>query len=230
MHISSTDIVAGQPVLQIRKLLKGGRDWGIDRELVEHILGVDANTAEQILEELEKDGYIKRDQNRQRELHWTNTIKGNALAHASAANPVKRAVAERNLDAFLSRVQQINTSTQYAYRVKTVILFGSYLSNAATVNDVDLAVELVARRDDLKEMELLRQQRVDAATMEGRSFKSYVDTLLWPWQEVWQFLKARSRVISLHNLQEEEGFLRGVSHEVLIGVWPPSDDDSPPKE
>ena len=90
-------------------------------------------------------------------------------------------------------------------------------------SDVDLAVELVARYDDLKEMDLLRQERRTAAEKEGRSFKSYVDRLLWPWNEVWPFLKARSRVISLHNLQEEEELLKGILHKVLLGVWLPSD-------
>jgi hypothetical protein len=229
MRISSPDRVAGQPVLQIRKLLRLGEDYVWGQKHVEIFLGVDATTAEQVLKMLDAEGYIERDQSRPKDVAWINTIKGNALAHASAARPVKRATAERDLNAFLSRVQQVNVSSQYACVVKTVVLFGSYVSSAPSVSGVDLALELVARREDREGTNIARQQRGASAKEEGRAYKSSIDTLLWPWQGVWRFLQAHSRIISLYNLPDEEGLLRKTPHQTLVGVWLPSDDDSPSK-
>jgi hypothetical protein len=220
MRISSTDRVAGQPVLQIRKLLRLGKDYVWGQKHVEIFLGVDAPTAAQVLKMLEADGYIERDQSGPEDVAWINTIEGNALAHASAVRPVKRATAERHLDAFLSRVQQVNVSSHYACVVKTVVLFGGYLSSTPSVSGVDLAVELVARREDREGSNIARQQRGASAKGEERAYRSHVDTLLWPWQDVWRFLQAQSRILSLYNLPDEEELLRKTPHQALVGVWP----------
>ena len=53
-----------------------------------------------------------------------------------------RATAARAVDALMERVRQINADENLAYVVERVILFGSYLGDAPTVNDVDVAVQL----------------------------------------------------------------------------------------
>jgi predicted nucleotidyltransferase len=80
---------------------------------------------------------------------WSTTIKGNALAMASAAGPVLRKTAERLLAEFLDRVKEVRESDTYLYRVKRVILFGSMLDqDRSHVNDIDLVVELVHKVKD----------------------------------------------------------------------------------
>lgn len=72
------------------------------------------------------------------------TDEGTRFAQASAAAPLRRATAERKLREFIARVEQVNQSDEYAYRVTRVVLFGSCLTDAERVNDIDLAVELGA--------------------------------------------------------------------------------------
>src|SRR5947208_5083131 len=75
------------------------------------------------------------------------TDQGTRLAQASAAAPLRRATAERKLREFMARVEQVNQSEEFAYRVNRVVLFGSYLTDAERVNDIDVAVELAPRWD-----------------------------------------------------------------------------------
>ena len=66
------------------------------------------------------------------ELHGPGrtTIRGNALAGARASAPVRRAVAERHLEAFLERVRAANANPAFFNWVDDVVLLGSLLDPA----------------------------------------------------------------------------------------------------
>ncbi len=53
-----------------------------------------------------------------------------------------RATADRAVSALLQRVRQVNADEDVAYVVERMILFASYLGDAPTVSDVDVAVQL----------------------------------------------------------------------------------------
>ena len=97
VHIQSNQIIAGQPALQIRDLLLyASRHWDELRlEDIQGVLDVDSATAQQIINDLEAQGYIELNESRGKanneERSWRNTLQGNALAFASARPPVKRA-------------------------------------------------------------------------------------------------------------------------------------------
>src|SRR6266550_1979535 len=58
------------------------------------------------------------------------TDEGMRFAQATAAGPLSRATAERKLREFMARVEQVNESDEFAFRVVRVVLFGSYLTDA----------------------------------------------------------------------------------------------------
>jgi predicted nucleotidyltransferase len=134
---------------------------------------------------------------------WYTTLAGNALANATAAKPVRRAVAERHLAEFFDRVREVNASDYYLYWVEQVVVFGSFLDeSAATVGDVDVAIELVTRFADSDEFMRTMAERSDEAARAGRQFANVAEQVGWGELEVRRFLKGRSRVISMTDVDD----------------------------
>ena len=148
------------------------------------------------------------------------TTLGLALSNASAAKPVKRATAAKALEDFLNRVNEVHHDHELAYDVANVVLFGSYLNeDSPTVGDVDLAIQLERRPRATGETERDRtQRRVEAAHKVGRTFRSFLEEVSWPHDEVMLKLKARSRVLSFVDYQHHEDFLVKVPHRVIYMI------------
>ncbi len=147
---------------------------------------------------------------------FASLLKGRALANASAARPLLRKTAERLLVQFLNAVQCVNGTQEYVYRVEHVVLFGSMLSDIDRLGDVDVAVQLqpkVDKDDAFQEWSMARRR---AAEAKGRNFRGVFDWAIWPTQEVFLQLKARSSGLSLHDFCEVEK-LPNVRYKVLLG-------------
>jgi hypothetical protein len=110
-----------------------------------------------------------------------------------------RTTANRVLADVLVRIHGINRDDRYAFRVKAVRLFGSMLTNATDVGDIDLAIQLE-----------FRQGWVDPHRGGGDRYR--------PWREVYAAIKARSPLVSLHDWCEPETL--GTPSQ---RIWPPSD-------
>jgi predicted nucleotidyltransferase len=91
---------------------------------------------------------------------------------------------------------------RYAYRVESVVLFGSILSDKERLGDVDVAIELQAATRNIEEFQKRLEDRWSAALESDRSFSSNFELLAWPDIEVRRFLKSRSRSLSLHRLSD----------------------------
>jgi predicted nucleotidyltransferase/predicted transcriptional regulator len=231
MRIQATDVLAGQPALALRKLMQQGRKLGPTTdgnslETIAEILEVDLATAKTIFQELCKEGFIEPARRRsgsgaEETYQWYTTIKGNALANASARKPVTRKTADRVVEQFLERVQQVNEG-DYAYRVKRAILFGSYLGDAATLGDVDVSIELEDRAHDPTERQRLRDARIALAEEAGRHFRDFMEELFWPEQEVLLLLKHRSPTLSLHDEERERVLQRDIPSKILFEADSPT--------
>lgn len=177
MRIQTSDMVAGQPVLAIRKLLKYvQRLPGGTLAIIAEQLKVDTTTAEQIYQALLREGYIEPAEAIARYESWFLTWKGSALANASIRKPITRKTAERLVEEFLARVRQVNAS-DYAYRVGRVIVFGSFLSDSPTLGEVDLSIELVDPYPDARAREAGHKARIAEAQASGRNFRDYMEML-----------------------------------------------------
>jgi predicted nucleotidyltransferase len=129
---------------------------------------------------------------------------------------VTRATAEKNLAAFLGRVDHVNRSAGFLGRVATVVLFGSILTPEVDhVSDVDLAVEITPKEPNKDRAYTLNERNVQIMESVGRRFRGFLDRQFYWRREVLRFLKGRSRVISLADLKAEGGFVMAAPHRIL---------------
>jgi hypothetical protein len=91
--------------------------------------------------------------------YWQVTSKGQSLAMATAATPLRRATAERLILELVERARMINRSNELAYRVERLVVFGSFLRGADRPNDVDVACMLIPRFDGDKQRALEDERR-----------------------------------------------------------------------
>lgn len=70
------------------------------------------------------------------------TIKGNALANASFARPIRRTTTDQLVGELLDRVRHVNDASDLAFRVRRLRVFGSYLRGDDALGDVDIAIDL----------------------------------------------------------------------------------------
>jgi len=222
MRITSADTIAGQPALAIRELLKKTQSYVGTLSYLAYRLHVDEKTAQEIFDTLCAEGYIEpvetpenADEN---ETYWKNTLNGNSLAMATARKPITRQTAERLLNEFLQRVKVIKDCTDYAYYVKQVVIFGSYLSDSPNLGDIDLALWIEHRYSDMDERSRNHTQRIMLALENGRKFKTFWAEMCWPYTEVIRFLRNRSPSISIHDLKTEGMLATSIPTKVLFAT------------
>ena len=213
MHIDPKSEIAGHPALVVRALLRRIGDSSVDTDFIAYHLDTDSERGHQAAEMLAAQGFLAEDTGfAHGGPHYETTLLGNSLALASAAKPLTRKTATRKFDEFMARVHEVNANPYYLYKIKKVVLFGSYLTEREKVNDIDVAVEVGPKyeADEQKERD---KQRRKAAQDQGRRFSNFVDEMFWPEIEVMKFLKSRSRAISLHRTSD--GILEQTEHQVI---------------
>lgn len=215
MRIQANSIIAGQPALEIRKLFKNIHEHGsIDG--IAKALNVNLEAAQRIQDQLFEEEYIEfKDEFSTETKYWHTTIKGNALINASARKPISRKTAEKIVAQFLGRVKDVNNN-DYAYYVTKVIIFGSYLSNSSTLGDVDFAIDLEFRTEDIKIRREFLLKRAQIAREQGKSFRNFSEEIGWAQTEILRILKAHSSSISLHIISSEKEFLESIPTKTLL--------------
>ena len=200
MRINPQDKIADVAVTDVRKLLRGtsGREWSVHDATA--ILGVAERRARLLLKGLAEAGYVSSVKGRDGERRFLNTAKGQALALASAAKPIHRKTADKLLAELLERVKRVNEECYFLYKVTGVRVFGSYLTDAPRLGDLDVAIGLVPKEEDPKAHAMKSDKRVREAMERGRTFSTHLEQLCWPRREVLLFLKRRSRALSLHDM------------------------------
>jgi hypothetical protein len=146
----------------------------------------------------------------------TLTPKGETFANVSAAKPIHRKTAERVLAAFLERVNAVNATSEYLYRVSEVILFGSMLSDADCVGNVNVAVNLESKAKQETQLQKWCEARRRAAQATGRSFPTILEEAYWPMAEVYLQLKGKSHSLKLSELSHVRR-LPNLSYQILMG-------------
>lgn len=200
------------PMLKVRNGLRHFRSFDIiTTEGVGRCVGVTPEKAEELVEELARDGYLVRQENDyEGKAVWGFTIKGNAFLMATAAPPITRKTADRLLDNLIKRVRTVNSSPEYLIKVTEAVVFGSYLSTISRLNDVDVFVKLEWKESDPNKRQELCDQHADEAEARGRQFRLFVDRLVWPWTQVRLYLKNRSTALSLHSEEQDQKILARV--------------------
>ena len=218
MRIGKDQVVAGYPALKVRAFLRRCRFCTIVPDTAAYDLTIGTPEAAVFLRELASLGLVEAAEHlpmKETEAYEI-TSRGHAFANASAAKPVLRKTAESVLEQFMERLRRVNASSEYVYSVESAVLFGSMLSAAERLGDVDIAIEL---RSKVAEEAGFRQwcdRRRYAAQDQGRRFGSTVEWILWPKAEVFGVLRARSRTLSLHGIHDLAE-LADVRYRVLWG-------------
>jgi hypothetical protein len=130
---------------------------------------------------------------------------GGRLAHVRLVPRIDRAKAQGIVVALLERVRRINGRSELLYRVAKVHAFGSFITDAPDLGDIDVAVELQGKR---REIEQAGGDWVAAnlarAKASGKSMGGYGDMLYYGEREVRLLLKGRDRYLSFHPFAELE--------------------------
>ncbi len=218
MKITKNGKTAGVENVRLRNYLRKFGDGHICVEGIMEVFSLRKPKAEYVLDELLKLGLAESAHVKSGEAPtmYSTTIRGSAFGMASAAKAVSRKTATRLLREFLDRVRLSNENEAFAYRIESVVIFGSYLSEAATVNDVDLSVELMRRHSDDLAFENACTGRINLAFRQGRRFQNMTDEILWPRIEILLYLKHRSRTLSLCDWDSLRG-MPTFPYATLIG-------------
>jgi predicted nucleotidyltransferase len=217
MRIKSTDVIGGIEAVAVRRLLRHtpDREWTLAYAV--QSLKISQKRTKTLLDELVKQGSLEIKQ-AAREKVFLTTTKGLALGSATAAAPIGRAKADSVMGEFLKRVELGNASSHYLYRVKTAVIFGSYVTTDGAVGDIDIAIAL-EQKSIPNWMEAAKKYSKDAEAA-GRRFRSFIEFLCWPEIDVRQFLKGRSRVLSLMEFSSHRDILLKTPHRVIVGSFP----------
>lgn len=201
MRVDKNAQVAGVPMPEVRAMLKYAARWHGElwRGGAAFVLkDEDESRVDVLLEALEKEGFIEPVGTGER-AHWQLSLKGSALAQASFAKPISRATAERAVDEILERIRELNENPYYLYRVDCALVFGSYITDRTDLGDVDIALALVPKEPNWQQHRNLMDERTSEALRGGRKFGNMVAELFWAHTECRLFLKARSRILSIHD-------------------------------
>ncbi|WP_202129062.1 hypothetical protein [Pseudarthrobacter sp. ATCC 49987] len=192
MRIAKTDVIAGLPAAAARDVMKvfGRRELPADFAgdvLARHGIPTPADA---VVQALAGAGYLTV-ANEYHGVQWTTTVQGNALGMASFGKPIARKTADRLLAELIQRARDYNADPGKPMFVRSLTIFGSYLDEAVDpLGDLDVGLSHGSRITDSAVL-----RRYSKAS--GRTFKSYIDELFWPQQELFLFLKNRSAAINI---------------------------------
>jgi predicted nucleotidyltransferase len=215
MRIDAKGTIGEYPTLLVRTTLRRLRDrlrWGLTD--LETAAGLVPGSGRAIIRALGSAGLIEGVGRG----GWCITQAGQSFSIATAAKPITRATAEKALQQFFDRVEQVNEDPYFLGKVTRLVLFGSLLKpEVERLSDVDLAVELTSKEADLDRARARNYERVEDLTGRGHRFRNFMEQeFCWYW-EAFGYLKGRSRVIALADYAAEKAFVLTVPHRFLIG-------------
>ena len=130
--------------------------------------------------------------------HWRLGATGARLLASRIQYPMTRTQADALVARLIDTARAINHDEEVARVVTSVSLFGSYLSDAETLGDLDVVVE-TARRPDPPGRDLEKESRARAPESVRQDFSKQ---LSWPETEVLRRIRNISPRISLHGFHD----------------------------
>ena len=202
MRISRNQKINNTPILKVRDFFKNLARCRTDTFTLDKVCNyfeINDLEANSLLRELTEQGFIEKSSSD----YYKTTLKGAALRIARCVPPIKRDKADKIVNDFMQRVEEINNNDYYLYRVSKILLFGSYIKeDAVDFGDIDVAFELERKINDTDEFEKLNREFIEKAEDEGKYFSSFFEELSYSETVVISKLKNRNRYISLHRDDE----------------------------
>jgi hypothetical protein len=202
MRITKEEVVAGHSALRVRGFLRRFERGFFMLPAAERFMQLKSRQAAEFVNNMIALELIEPAMPFAGKAAFRVATRGHAFANATAAKPISRGTAERVLREFIDRVNAVNASREYAYKVRSAVLFGSMLSSVDRLGDVDVAIDLQRRISDSTKFRQQCERRRHLAEERGRVFSNAIDWTTWPTKEVVLKLKARSRSLSLHGFDQ----------------------------
>jgi hypothetical protein len=202
MKIDRNKMIAGRRAIEIRDALRPLKE----KDFTSRLLGTRLTKA--LLEE----GLIECAPNalsqpipgpagRDRTKRYQLSSEGHRLTRACFIPRLDRAKADKIVKEFLDRVDEINADDYYLNEVRRVLLFGSYITDATDIGDIDVAME-TARKEIYSWEEYLAQCLARSEFV--ASCRTYIEQLGYGELEVKRFLKARNPYLQFNYIGEVE--------------------------
>jgi hypothetical protein len=216
MRITKEEVVAGHSALRVRGFLRRFERGFFLVSAAESFMQIKSRLAAEFINDLVALELVEPTMPFRDKPAFQVARRGHAFANATAAKPISRGTAERVLREFMDRVNAINASKEYAFKLKSAVLFGSMLSSADRLGDVDVAIDLQRRISDPAKFRKHCNRRRHLAEEQGREFSTVIDWATWPETEVVLQLKARSRSLSLHGFDQLME-MENLRYRILVG-------------
>ena len=223
MRINPKDTLFDYPVLKVREVIRLAMKeqlcYTCKEDIIKQIaktIGASEAAGDKLFNTLLQEGYFTiNDEKFGDSVYWivAETEKGRHLGVTRANPPITRAKADSLLQELLQRVKEINNHKEYVYKVVTVKVFGSYLSDKELLGDLDVAIKLEPKAEGDLYMEL-SEKRVELAFKKGRRFNNYVEQLDWSRREVLMQLSTRKKGLSIH-IEGQDSILDRVQLKVV---------------
>lgn len=213
--VPGTTRVLGRPLAEVRRVLRLDAGEGFDIEAARQRIADDDYAVRRFLADLVTDEWLVQD----RADHWTVTAKAKELQFESRGR-LTRPKADGLVGELLAKVRAVNADPKYAYKVDSVVLFGSYLSGRDRIGDIDVAVALRPRLQNREAQKALEE----TARSRGPRSRNIVERVYKPQREVRQVLKAKSSWLDVRDISELEEVLQqrsAVEYKVIYGYWQP---------
>jgi predicted nucleotidyltransferase len=172
--------------------------------------------AKDLIADLEQNGYITL-------IHpgeWERSPKGGQLCMATALKPIARAAAQKVVGKVIKNAELINTSSSYLYRVKRIVVFGSFLSDKQFLGDIDIAVDIEQKVAGRHIFDTLCDADAYRAKMDGKAPDDW-RLSAWSRNKVMKTLSETSRHISI-TADIDRGVWENSAHKVIF------EDNTPP--
>jgi len=195
MRISRHQVICGVPAFDLRAAFRR-LSYGWTALDLAGLLKASEEEAEEILGALVAEGFAEPDLLFGGQ-YFRLTLRGGALAEASALKPVQRRKADELVAEAVERAKQINADDRELYQVSRLWVFGSYLTDAEELGDVDLAFELSRKGEWPPSPHGERLYSKTVPLPKGWS-RSPLEVMAWPHEAVVRRLKGKRRHLSLH--------------------------------
>jgi predicted nucleotidyltransferase/DNA-binding MarR family transcriptional regulator len=198
MLLRNDEAIAGMPARAFRDVLRSCEGtWGLGH-LAERLNG-DQQRARQLLADLIRLDHVKRSDGLSDGEWYELTAAGRRLSNAQVGRGIRRSAAERVLQEFFDRCDEIARDPYWLFFVKKVVVFGSFLTDKQRLGDIDLAVYTVPKERDRKRHLILTKQRTLRGEFEGRVFHNIIESLYYAERETTRYLLNRSRFLNFHE-------------------------------
>jgi predicted nucleotidyltransferase len=214
MQIDVNAEVVGTKLLLIRELFRrAGLQSTVSVDFIREELKLSRPMAKSLAQALVRAGFLKR---KRVSNDWELTPEGIRLRAGTAAKPLRRSTADSLLENLLERIELLNGDPHFLARVEKAVVFGSYLSGAERLGDVDVAIRLIHREPDHEKHSEANSRRVAEEYRNGRRFSNIVEQLFWWNREAMLFLRNRKRGLSLHDYGSTKEILAATPHRVIF--------------